>query len=409
MQKLFLYTSIILTLCSCSEQSQSSSNSGVTPQTTLMYMTGTDLSSFFSSNISSVQEAVSKSGLGDGRFVVFRHSTSTSATLTEYKLEKGNCTATTLKSYDTITSLTQEAIVEVVADTKELAPADSYNLIISGHATGWVVKTRQTNTWSAPSATTTSSAAVDWEAMITSPIVTRYLGSTNDGFFDISELKESLDATQTLFHTIIFDECFMSSVEALYDLRNNCSYIIASPCEIMGPGFPYDTVIPKLFSQQGYTVDHQGICEAFYEYYTDYTYPSGCIALTVTSELDALSSIIKQINTDYSDEQVDISSLQTYERLASPIFYDLEQYILAKCNNVTLAEEFTTQMELTFPTQCRFHTDRFFANIGVSASSSNNYDAYFKTIEYYSGITTSAPSEQMSSEWVETAWSIAIN
>ncbi|MFI3281679.1 MAG: clostripain-related cysteine peptidase [Rikenellaceae bacterium] len=384
--------------------------SEITLQTTLMYLTGTNLSYYFGQNITAASTAIAQDALGDGRFLVFMHDSSTSASLVEYKYQKGVCVAETLKEYDYIVSLTQDAITEVVADVKDLAPAESYNLIISGHATGWVPKDRQAD-WSKAStfSISESTSDIDWEAMATSPFVTRYLGGSEDSFFDISELQASLEATGTHFGYILFDECFNSSIELLYDLRNLCDYIVASPCEIMGNGFPYDTIIPKLFSDNGATADLQGVCEEYVNYYTTYSISSGCVALTVTAELDALAEITRQINSDEGSIEVDPLELQAYERLSNPLFLDFEQYMLARCTNESLAAAFTAQMELAFPVECRLHTDRFFANIGVSASSANNYDAYYTTIEYYSGVTTSAPSTRMEDEWAATSWTIATN
>ncbi len=405
-----LLISLIITSCKEAEQSNSvvkPPKPDTTPQTTLMYMTGTDLSSYFRNNIAAAKSAIAKDELGYGRFLVFRHISHSSAELIEYRYENGVCMEDILAQYTDITSLSQESIVEVVSDVCELAPADRYNLIVSGHATGWIPKSRLTSTWSTLSAD--AETEIDWcEMFSSSGITTRYLGSKNDSFFDISELKKSLEATNVHFGYIIFDECFMSSIEALYDLRNLSDYIVASPCEIMGDGLPYATVIPHLFANHGLETDLQAVCQAYVEYYSTYAYPSGCIALTVTSELDELAAIIKRINSGNTLE-VDIESLQAYERLASPLFLDLEQYTLAICEDNALSSDFVAQMALAFPPESRLHTERFFANIGISASTANNYYEYYTTIEYYSGVTTSAHAENFATEWSQTAWAKAIN
>ncbi len=410
MRKFLFITILALSLACCcksiDENTVTPDEETTTSQTTLMYMTGTDLSYFFGLNITAVKSGIAANSLGSGRFVIFKHDSSSSGSLVEYKYENGTCVTETLKEYTYIVSLTQDAIVEVMADIKELAPADSYNLIVSGHATGWVPKEMQSS-WTkiAP-----LGERINWEAMSTSPVVTRYLGSSNDSLFDISEFKESLDATATHFNYILFDECFMSSIEALYTLRNNCDYIVASPCEIMGAGFPYDTVIPALYTNGGKDFDLQAVCQAYYDYYDSYSYPSGCVALTVTSELEALAEVIHQINVTNSSVEVDTSSIQAYERLSNHVFFDLEEYMLAKCaSNSTLSSELLSQMERAFPSESRLHTERFFANIGVSASSANNYDEYYTTIEYYSGVTTSASNALLSSDWAECEWAIAVN
>ncbi len=379
-----------------------------TPQTTLMYMTGTDLAFYYGKNIYAAKSAISKNALGYGRFILFKHRTKTQGHLIEYKYKKGKCIIDTLKTYDPIISLSQEAIAEVIADTKEAAPADSYNLIVSGHATGWVPKSHTTSTWSVAAAST--SDPIDWGAMATPyPIVTRYMGSDGDGYFNIEEFKESLEVADTHFDYIIFDQCFMSSIEALYTLRNLCDYIVASPCEIVGDGFPYDTVLPKLFSKSGLEFDLKGVCQSYLDYYTVNSLPSGCVAMAVTAELEHLAQITAQINKAHAGGAIDLSEIQAYERLKEHLFFDFEQYMLAKCSDEGLREDFLFQMELAFPSSHRLHTERFFAKIGVAASSANNYDEYFTPIEYYSGVTTSAPAEKFKDEWSATEWAKAVN
>ena len=46
------------------------------------------------------------------------------------------------------------------------------------------------------------------------------------------------------FDFIMFDACFMMSVEVAYEVRNYTDYYIGSPTENPGPGAPYDKVVP---------------------------------------------------------------------------------------------------------------------------------------------------------------------
>ncbi len=409
-----------LLLCiSCVEATQTPDidpEDQTTPQTTLMYLTGTELSYFFTQNIAAAKQGVIKDVLGDGRLLIFKHSSSTTGSLIELTLQDGACVETLVQVYDEstnakITSLTADGFARVFADVVETAPADSYNLIISGHGTGWVPKTNLSTSWYSVDGGSDTSYYDMWKQDYSNlSTVTKYLGSTTDSLLDIEELHDIITETNTHFGYIIFDMCFMSSIEVLYSLRDLCDYIIASPCEIMGAGFPYNTTLEYLFTENGHSFDIEGICQTYYDYYSTYTYPSGCIAATVCSELEALASCVKKINALYSDDDIDIESIQPYERLANPLFLDLEDYILAKCEDATLAAEFIAQMERAFPLECRLHTPSFFANIGVYASSANNYAAYFTEIgDVYSGVSTSAPSSQFRTGYEQTSWCEATN
>lgn len=41
---------------------------------------------------------------------------------------------------------------------------------------------------------------------------------------------------------ILFDDCYMSSLEAAYDLRHVTRHLIACPTEIMAYGMPYSHI-----------------------------------------------------------------------------------------------------------------------------------------------------------------------
>lgn len=56
------------------------------------------------------------------------------------------------------------------------------------------------------------------------------------------------------FEYILFDDCFMSSIEVAYDLRKITRHLIASPCEVMAYGYPYDLVMPYLFTDGGHGI-----------------------------------------------------------------------------------------------------------------------------------------------------------
>ena len=50
-------------------------------------------------------------------------------------------------------------------------------------------------------------------------------------------------------HVIMFDACFMQSVEVAYALRQYTDYYIGSPAENPGPGAPYDKIMPYMFQE----------------------------------------------------------------------------------------------------------------------------------------------------------------
>ena len=48
---------------------------------------------------------------------------------------------------------------------------------------------------------------------------------------------------------IMFDACFMMSIEVAYAVRNYADYYMGCPTENPGPGAPYNKVVPYMFKQ----------------------------------------------------------------------------------------------------------------------------------------------------------------
>ena len=70
------------------------------------------------------------------------------------------------------------------------------------------------------------------------------------------------------FDFIMFDACFMQSVEVAYELRDCCDYYIGFPAENPGPGAAYDRMFPFIF-QKGAAVEMAiGTFAAYDDIYT---------------------------------------------------------------------------------------------------------------------------------------------
>ena len=116
--------------------------------------------------------------------------------------------------------------------------ADSYGLIYWSHGDGWIPYPLPSNRW-----------------------IGQDTGN-GDNRMNLSELKEIL-ATAPHLDFLMFDACFMQSIEVAYELRDYADYIIASPTETPGPGAPYDAIMPYL-AQAGASVS---MANAYFEAY----------------------------------------------------------------------------------------------------------------------------------------------
>ena len=66
-------------------------------------------------------------------------------------------------------------------------------------------------------------------------------------YMELSELADILSACPHL-DFLLFDACFMSSVETAYELRRYTDFYVGSPTENPGPGAPYDIIMPYMFT-----------------------------------------------------------------------------------------------------------------------------------------------------------------
>ncbi|MCD8072061.1 MAG: clostripain-related cysteine peptidase, partial [Alistipes sp.] len=184
---------------------------------------------------------------------------------------------------------------------------------------------------------------------------------------------------------ILFDDCYMSSVEVAYDLREVAAHIIACPTEVMVHGMPYEMMAPYLVG----TVNYQKATDAFLEFYTQYDYPYGTIGVAVCSQLDDLASVMKEINTAYPQSASTVAWETEVQRMDgySPIrFFDYGDYVAKLCGDDTagLLAKFQAQLEKTFPARYQKNTAQFPYAYGNTVRT--------HPINVYTGVTTSDPS-----------------
>ena len=111
----------------------------VTPHTLIYYFTGTSLSLHFYNNISAAEVAVRKNVLQNSRIVCFfQSSDKRSAEVIELVYNNGACERKTLATYELPAIMDAERLTYNLKEIMALAPAESYGLVMAGHATGWV-------------------------------------------------------------------------------------------------------------------------------------------------------------------------------------------------------------------------------------------------------------------------------
>jgi hypothetical protein len=246
-----------------------------------------------------------------------------------YKLKKnndGSVSKEVIKNYSEQNSLDVSVMKGILSQAYGSYPADSYGLILWSHGYSWI-----------PSS-------------FTKAISTRWFGQDNstttqgdsNNFMDIPDLAEALKAAPYL-DFLIFDACYMSSVEVAYELKDRADYLIAAPNEILDVGLPYKEIIKPIFSEDK---DYKGIPSQFYYFYNSVYGEhrlNSAIAMIKCSEIGNLAAATKGIIAAHPSEFYtfnNLSSIQLYDRdtYANHFAYDLGQLI----QNVATPEEWTS-------------------------------------------------------------------
>lgn len=195
-------------------------------RTVLVYMAADNsLSNFASGDLNEMKEGWAQMNTLGMHLLVYV-DTGSSPRLIELEKKGNDVIEKVVKEYEDRNSVgvteTQEVFADVFKSTRY--QAGSYGLVYWSHGDGWIPNPL-------PS--------------------TRWIGQdTGNGthYMNIDGLVSVLE-TAPHFDFIMFDACFMQSVEVAYALRQYTDYYIGSPAENPGPGAPYDKIMPYMFQE----------------------------------------------------------------------------------------------------------------------------------------------------------------
>lgn len=299
-------------------------------QTVLMYMIAdNNLWGSLRGNINMAKEAVA-AGLPEGvRVLVYYDGKVTysqrKTTLSEIVRRNGEAVENVLIDYGTQDSTDPAVMQTVLQDAARFAPADTYGITLAAHGTGWfppelinVMEQRMPGQ---------QPAAVEHDLRRPDDALTRAFGPDGDRYMTVEALAKGLAGSSLDY--VVFDACFMSSVETLYALRDVAPYIVASPAEIMGQGMPYQEILPILTNTKKiYRLEDRlaAVVNSFVSYYEGEAYPSAALVAVRTDKLPALAEAVKAVYEVAAEPTVD--AIQPLEVIpTNHAFFDLEDYM----------------------------------------------------------------------------------
>lgn len=385
---------------------------GTAEHTVIMYLAGNNnLQTYLEDNIRDVISSVDVSTPSDnGRIVIYFRPCPASGdpmllqVYYDKKLAAVQCD--TIRTYPAeMSSSNPETLRKVVTDAKTIAPAKEYSMIFGSHATGWFTKECMSRGALERPLSISFKSPHDgsfWQQR--GDEITRTFGMDGrvefegskiaDPGMDITEMASVLSGQK--FRSLIFDACFMASVEAVYDLRNTAKYVIASSAEIMGRGMPYDLVLRYLFASGGTEGNLMKYCSEYMRYYRELApgRKSGTISLIDCSQLEPLAEAVAMVERSGLNE-VDPFDVQSFELLSEHQFYDLDHfYDVAAKDRSAYAEMHNALADCVL---YKGSTPTVFSAFGYGVFE----------VERSCGLTTNIPSTSYAlfrSEWFKTSW-----
>ena len=204
-----------------------------------------------------------------------------------------------------------ERFREVIATIEEQFPAESYGLVLWGHAKGWLI---ENDVKLLPAAR--RAYGVDNGSNLE-------LGQTfGNRWLNINDMAHALEGLPR-FRYIFADCCCMMCVEVAYELRNAADYLIGSPAEIPGNGAPYEKIVPLLFN----TSDdfYRDIIDAYYNEYMNVTYTDCSLPLSVVdmSQMDQLAEATRMVLRAPSEYFTDKIAYYYCDKGDAPVMFDM--------------------------------------------------------------------------------------
>ncbi|MGP1549883.1 MAG: clostripain-related cysteine peptidase [Prevotella fusca] len=331
---------------------------------------------FFQKSLTDIKQAIeSQGGLGDKHLIVFISDSPSKGSLINVKYQQGRCVDDTVAVFNNTLASQQlnsaNWITTVLKRVQAYAPARSYSMIVGCHGMGWIPG----NSGTRRRYTTSAFRRRDVERL---PLTRWFGGDTYKT--DISTFDKGIEQSGIgKMQYILFDDCYMSTIEVAYELRHSAKHIIACPTEIMAHGMPYDLLWTELSKS---SPDYGSICDTFYNFYISYSYPYGTIGVIDCSQIDGMVDIMKSINHSGNLVSVSEDDVQIMDGYQPAMFFDMGDYVrkIAK-NETALLARFERQLSLLVP--YKRNTPSFFTEVR------NPGVGDVLPINTYSGITIS--------------------
>lgn len=310
---LSLFVALLAILSACNDDDDE--KRGEQLRTVLVYIAGDNsLRSFATEDLAEMTEGMQYVDDKSYNLLVYIDNGSSPKLVRLKKDKKKNVVQDVIATYEGRNSVDVSNMKEVINTAFSEYPAQSYGMVLWSHGEGWLeYKKPETRWWGQDT-------------------------GGGDYRMNISDLHDVLLSAPHL-DFILFDACFMQSVEVLYELKEHANYIIGSPTEIPAPGAPYQKVVPAMFTSTATAIE---IGKAYFEFYADENLYTGVLAhgwdlgdpwtagvsvsVVNTSMLEQLANSTYEIIPKYiKDRQsITVSDILCYDCRYTKYYYDFD-------------------------------------------------------------------------------------
>ena len=316
----------VLTACGKNDGPTPDPDDLTTHRTVLVYMVADNtLGTTWGCDQADLDEMLKAAGegaLNGGRLIVYHNRPGTTRGKVPQLLEVTKNGLVTLKEYPDdpmIYSVDPERMQEVIADTKQLAPAKDYGLVLWSHANSWLENMGSNDEGNYRGG--------------------RAFGDDRGKHMKLTTLASTLDGNY--FSFIYFDCCLMGTVEVAYEMRKLTPVIVASPTELPIDGMPYDRNLSAFFVNG--LPDMLLAARNTYEWYSepDAIDPYCQMVVINTDGLPDLADASRAIFSDVTSYPTSTTGIQKYVRSGAGkcYIYDFKEYMTmaSEENNARLA------------------------------------------------------------------------
>lgn len=302
-------------------------------------------------------------------------------------------------------SASADQLENVLRHINEKFPSQSYGMIFSSHATGYL----PAGYYQDPK---NDSYLIEWSARVgrqltavpyvepeydpSLPMVKSIgqdqVGVPGDYLSYEIDLNDFADAIPMHLDYILFDACLMGGIEVAYELKDKVGKVGFSQAEVLADGFCYEKIASHLLYKE--ESDLVSVCADYFNQYDIQTgvYQSATISLIDCRKLNILAETCRTLFKKYAEEisTIDHTKVQQFFRSGKHWFYDLESILLNA--GITSEEHVALNDALAECVIYKAHTPEFMSDFKIDTycgfsmylpcQGSEKLDEFYKTLKW---------------------------